>query len=304
MPKLIHLRRILAITAVLALSGCGKDGGTNVPPPAPTVRDRVAYIAGEAGVGAILVTERLDGSDRRRLAGPVALQRFMWSPDGSRIAYVVGGTSNSHIFVVDVNTGARTQLTTERDVNTEPSWSPDGRSIVFRSGCALWMMNADGSNQRAVAPEGFGGCPTLPDWSPDGSRILFLTWGGGGGVMQWMNAAGTTSGVIEGFFPEGPWGWSPDGSRVVFANREANGGQRGYVIRTARPDGTDIRRVGWVPGLAQFGVAWVNATTVGFTRRASEASESLAEVWTMNIDGTGLSKTPIPPGAAFYPRWQ
>jgi hypothetical protein len=275
------------------------------------VANRVAYIGSESGIGLTIVTERLDGSDRRRVAGPVAMQRFMWSPDGHRIAYAAPAAGGSQIWVVDVNTGVSKQLTSERLVNAEPSWSPDGASIVFRSQgntatCDLWVMNADGSNQRALTQSaGSGLCLSLPDWSPDGSRILFMTRGfAGTAVLQWMNPAGTTFGTIQGFAPAGPWGWSPDGSRIVFGNSESQGGDYGFVLRTARPDGTDVRTVGWVPGLMEFGVSWVNPTTVGFNHRVSGGSTVPAEVWTMNLDGTGLARTPIPTGPVYHVRWQ
>jgi hypothetical protein len=238
------------------------------------------------------------------------MYRIMWSPDGHRIAYTASAAVGTQIWVVDVNTGVRKQLTTERLLNTEPSWSPDGASIVFRSqgnsaSCDLWVMNADGSNQRALTQAaGSGLCLSLPDWSPDGSRILFMTRGlAGSSVLQWMNPAGTTFGVIPNLIPTGPWGWSQDGSRFVFANFEFNGAAPGYVLRTALPDGTDVRRVGWVPGLLEFGVSWVNATTVGFNHRIM-GGDVPAEVWAMNLDGTGLIKTPIPTGGVFHVRWQ
>jgi hypothetical protein len=58
----------------------------------------------------------------------------------------------------------------------DPSLSPDGRFIVYRSEPneypELWVMNADGSGQNRLTRD--GGFPT---WSPDGSMIAYAPGG-------------------------------------------------------------------------------------------------------------------------------
>jgi Tol biopolymer transport system component len=68
----------------------------------------------------------------------------------------------------------------------DPAWSPDGTEIVFsrymqseRGRDVLWVMNADGSNQRRLLKEPLpdGHVPEWePDWSPDGQHIAFHSW--------------------------------------------------------------------------------------------------------------------------------
>ena len=62
--------------------------------------------------------------------------------------------------------------------NSNPEYSPDGQQIAYeRFGpyqgginlCQIWVMNADGSDQRQVTTVGGG----APSWSPDGTRIVF-----------------------------------------------------------------------------------------------------------------------------------
>ena len=55
-----------------------------------------------------------------------------------------------------------------------PVWSPNGRRIAFLRGSSryqLYVMNADGSGQRQLAPS--TAAEFDPDWSPDGRRIAF-----------------------------------------------------------------------------------------------------------------------------------
>ncbi len=83
----------------------------------------------------------------------------VWSPDGGRIAYVSTQTHVAEIYVYDLGTKKSTKLTDMQGnvllYNQHPSWSPDGSSIVFKSNrdgwFQIWIMNADGSNQRNLS---------------------------------------------------------------------------------------------------------------------------------------------------------
>ncbi|MBI2440712.1 MAG: PD40 domain-containing protein [Lentisphaerae bacterium] len=69
------------------------------------------------------------------LAAAVLLQPAA-SPAASRIAYVSDGTnkwSNWDIYLMDLNTGSSTQLTTHTAIDNHPDLSPDGQWVVFSS---------------------------------------------------------------------------------------------------------------------------------------------------------------------------
>lgn len=113
-----------------------------------------------------------------------------WSPDGKQIAFTSNRTTdpdrntNSDIWIVEAKKGAiARQLTTWVDFDTNPIWSPDGKSIAYlRSVSPEW----DGYDQPQLAVTGVdGGTPVLlsekldrpinnPEWSIDGKSIYAL----------------------------------------------------------------------------------------------------------------------------------
>ena len=146
-----------------------------------------------------------------------------------------------------------------------PSWSPNGRQIVYHStrgsqvvrDSNIWVIDADGENLRQLTdhPE----WDNYPDWSPDGLQIafdsdrlskegeppkteIFLMDADGGNIKQ----------VTDLGFASRPR-WSPDGEWILFEG-DIDQGRGIYAIR---PDGTDLWMVSKpVPGAALFLGGW------------------------------------------------
>ena len=95
-----------------------------------------------------------------------------WSPNGQFLAfawirhYGPGAPGASDIYIMDVASRQWVQLTHDGGRNDFPSWSPDGRHIVYqstRSGTEqIWTMLADGSQQTQLT---FTGSNSQPNWS-------------------------------------------------------------------------------------------------------------------------------------------
>jgi len=104
------------------------------------------------------------------------------SPDRTWIAFDLLG----HIYRMPAAGGEATALTQSSGValNFHPRISPDGKTIAFitdrRGQYNLWVMNADGSNPRAVFTD-LTSTALEPAWTPDGNYIIVRKGGRGGG---------------------------------------------------------------------------------------------------------------------------
>lgn len=159
-----------------------------------------------------------------------------WSPDGERIAFVIGG----ELSVMISSTGLSMLPLTIATNALDPSWSPDGQRIAF--GCDelfICLINVDGTSLFKI--DGIPGSARNPSWSPDGSMIAFSTdWQSGAEAIAVMSISGPgdlVPDVIDvrrvsvGSDPA----WSPDGTRLVFARDDGL-----YVVGI---DGTGLGRI-------------------------------------------------------------
>ncbi len=96
------------------------------------------------------------------------------SPDGKTLVYVGNENGNYDIFRLRVGGSNRQNLTRDSDANdTQPSLSPDGEKIAFRSdrqGGGIFVMGATGESVKRLTDEGFN-----PAWSPSGNEIVYST---------------------------------------------------------------------------------------------------------------------------------
>ncbi|ADB38720.1 S9 family peptidase [Spirosoma linguale] len=103
------------------------------------------------------------------------------SPDGQWVAYTLTRTNwdeNSYdtdIWLVNIQTGNRFQLTNSKKSNNSPAWSPDGKWLAFLSTRddkpQLYLISPSGGEARAISKFETG--VTAFRWSPNGKQIVF-----------------------------------------------------------------------------------------------------------------------------------
>jgi dipeptidyl aminopeptidase/acylaminoacyl peptidase len=106
------------------------------------------------------------------------------SPDGTQVVYVQADadwTANkrvSHLWRVKLDGTGAVQLTSGKDNDTLPRWSPDGKWIAFigkRDGAEsaqVQLLPTEGGEARALTSHATA--PTSPAWSPDGRYVYFM----------------------------------------------------------------------------------------------------------------------------------
>jgi Tol biopolymer transport system component len=130
-----------------------------------------------------------DGSGLERLTdSPAYDDQAAYSPDGRQLVFVStreGATAN--IWILDIASRKARALTSDRDGNYRPSWSPDGQWIAFSSSrgttltfahgrwerlqfADIYIVHPDGTGLRAVGDRGnFCGSPK---WTADSRQIV------------------------------------------------------------------------------------------------------------------------------------
>jgi hypothetical protein len=196
-------------------------------------------------------------------------------------------------------------------LGSDPSWSPDGNTVVFDSidrrlagargyfPSGIATVDAAGGHLNHLDPScrDQGQCflAEHPSWSPDG-RIVFECRSDQSspfGICV-MNADGSqrrqlaASIVTSPYGDEGPPIWSPDGHSIVFsANPDGTGVEDAWEMNA---DGSGARRI--LPNA--FDLQWLpdSRGLVGFDRLRQGSGVFIA-----GADGTGRREVPLPPGA-------
>jgi Tol biopolymer transport system component/C-terminal processing protease CtpA/Prc len=128
---------------------------------------------------------------------------------------------------------------TPQPAMTQPSLSPDGRTIAFAAGSAIWTVPAAGGAAHLLIAD--DATASRPMFSPDGRWLAFnSTRTGGGDIYLFEPATGQLRRLTYDDGMEALDGWSTDSQWVYFSSSSRNIGGMNDVYRVRSSGGTPM----------------------------------------------------------------
>jgi Tol biopolymer transport system component len=261
-----------ALAGALVLGACSGGSDREQPQDRPSPSTAASEAPG------------LSGGDQSSLSGRIAFD------------------NHEDVWTINADGTGLTRLTHSSAFEFDPSWSPDGTQIAYRSDrgdeSEIWVMNADGTGQRRLA------AGLSPAWSPDGLRIAYASPGDipcppGRGLrctgISIMNADGSGQHRVPntdgGEYPS----WSPDGKRIAF-NSNLTGDHVMYIVDV---DGSNL------VNLSSVGEGWQvdwspDGRSILFTSHRDHP-DNYTDVYVMRPDGSGVKR--LTNNRAYTPAW-
>jgi TolB protein len=217
---------------------------------------RLAYVSFDGNRSSIRVQTLRTGNFIEVSRKPGINGAPAFSPDGRQLVITLGGLDgNPDIHVLDINSRQTRRLTTHRAIDTEGSWSPDGRYIYFTSdrsgGPQIYRVSANGGTPERVTFE--GSYNARPRLSPDGSKLAMVHLDRGNYRIAVMDLKRKDLLVLSAGRQDESPSFAPNSDTLIYATRESRDG----VLESVTADGLirqrlasgkgDVREPVWSP---------------------------------------------------------
>lgn len=289
---------VLAISVSLASCATTQRNSTKIGLATPAVSIKNEQFAATFNARQTTAAmEMQDGANVTKLANltsnankQVQFSRPAVSPNQDAVAYVQSVGQKHSIYRQSLGSPAKSPVTSEPGVNLTPTFTPDGRFIIFSSdrsgeGQSLWRKRADGAGgtTQITSSNSF-------DWQPaiasDGETIIFQSHRKNNiAASIWsinMNG-GLLTQLAQGRSPA----VSPNGRKIVFVRDDASSGRS--QVWSMQIDGSGLTQLSdgsasdadpsWHPN-GRFIVFSSNATV----KEGDTFADS--NIWLMRSDGT------------------
>lgn len=190
---------------------------------------------------------------------------------------------------------------TEDPTDTEPSFSPDSRAIVFSRGGDVFSVRADGSGLRRLTAG-----PTLdtaPQVAPNGRYVVFERRAAEGAPADLFSVSifgGAAKAVAATPDDDADASFSADGRAIVFVHSVAEaGGAAASDIYSVRPNGRGLTRLTKTGRVDEFTPRYFSGGIVYSRGEGGEGPSAYADVYTMRRDGRKIKPLVAGAGSAY-----
>jgi Tol biopolymer transport system component len=309
--------RALAVAAVIGVVAVvlawqflpADEGGVTLAGDVPT--GRIAYLGEQGSIRGLFDVDVVTGDVAPLYDGGAGVLAAAWSPEGSRLAYILEEPGPRYAIVVADADGSNAMTIVDEEGTgavgpdlIDLSWSPDGSQIAYsgrvvEDGVArrtILIVDADGNGE----PTALDGHWESVSWSPDGERLLISGFPGVERPFHVYTVRPDGSGLIR--LPSDVPGphralWSPDGGSIVFFMGDNDYELDVYVMDA---NGSNVRRLTDWGGLDLFPVWSPDGQWIAFasdrdatqaeqeSNRSGEAIFTGLSLYVMRADGSDI----------------
>jgi len=217
---------------------------------------QLAYVSFEENRSSIFVQTLRTGNRFKVSSKPGINGAPAFSPDGRQLVVTLGGLDgNLDIHVIDITTREARRVTTHRAIDTEGTWSPDGRYIYFTSdrsgGPQVYRVPSRGGSPERVTFE--GSYNARPRLSADGKRLAMVHNDRGNYRIAIMDLDKKNLSILSNGRQDESPSFAPNSDILIYATRQGREG----VLETVTADGLirqkmasgqgDVREPVWSP---------------------------------------------------------
>jgi len=168
----------------------------------------------KSGVDSDIFLTNLDGSQARNLTrNPAIDTSATWSPSGAQLAFISDRSGTPQLWAMESDGTNVRRLVLEGGHCDSPSWSPDGRFILYSwQAPGHWKHDiyiVEVATNEILQLTSGRGSNEQPDWSPDGRHIAFQSTRSGTKQVFIMNVDGKNLKQVTAYGINGSPAWSP-----------------------------------------------------------------------------------------------
>ncbi len=194
----------------------------DIDPAWSPVGTYIAYESARDGNWELYMVDVTTGAETRLTNDPASDLNAFWSPDGSKLVFQSDRDGFWQIYELDIATLAVTKLSDGIGDDLDPQYSNNGQTIAFRSmrdgqNGVIYVMNADGSNVRAISDP--NGDALNHAFSPDDTLIAYQSnLDGDSDIYVYEFASEQTRLVTDNTIPDYAPTWYCNAPTVIFTS--------------------------------------------------------------------------------------